>query len=65
MEGVFGTVKTAYDLNRVMARLRETAICVIGVALLLSNLSRSLRAALTLFVLLFLPAVLLGLRSSA
>ena len=48
VEGVFGTVKTAYGLDRVMARLQETAICVIGVALLLSNLAKSLRAALTL-----------------
>ena len=37
VEGVFGTAKTAYGLDRVMARLLETAVCVIGVALLLSN----------------------------
>lgn len=65
VEGIFGTVKTAYGLDRVMARLQETTVCVIGVALLLSNLSRSLRAALALFVLLFLLVVSLGLRSSA
>ena len=51
VEGVFGTVKTAYGLGRIMAHLQETAVCVIGVALLLLNLSRSLRAALALFYL--------------
>lgn len=54
VEGVFGTVKTAYGLDRVMVRLKDTTVCVIGVALLLLNLSRSLRAALALFCLLFL-----------
>ncbi len=44
VESVFGTGKTAYGLERIMARLRETACCVIGVALLLLNLTRSLRA---------------------
>ena len=65
VEGVFGTVKTAYGLDRVMARLQETAVCVIGVALLLSNLSLSLRAALALFCLMLLLFVLLTLRSRA
>jgi len=65
VEGVFGTVKTAYGLDRVMARLQETAICVIGVALLLSNLAKSLRAALTLFGLICLLVVLPWLRSRA
>ena len=65
MEGLFGTVKTAYGLDRVMARLQETAVCVIGVALLLSNLSLSLRAALALFCLMLLLFVLLTLRSRA
>ena len=65
VEGVFGTVKTAYGLDRVMARLQETAVCVIGVALLLSNLSLSLRAALALFCLMVLLFVLLTLRSRA
>ena len=63
VEGVFGTVKTAYGLDRVMARLQETAICVIGVALLLSNLSRSLRVSLALLCLLFLLYCLPKLRS--
>ena len=39
VEGVFGTGRTAYGLDRVMARLPETAFCVIGVALLLMNLT--------------------------
>lgn len=65
VEGVFGTVKTAYGLDRVMARLQETAVCVIGVALLLSNLSLSLRAALALFCLILLLFVLPRLRSRA
>jgi len=46
VEGVFGTGKTAYGLARVMAYLRETTCCVIGVALPLLNLTRSLRAIL-------------------
>ena len=65
VEGVFGTVKTAYGLDCVMARLQETAVCVIGVALLLSNLSLSLRAALALFCLMLLLFVLPRLRSRA
>ncbi len=65
VEGVFGTGKTAYGLARVMARLRETTCCVIGVALLLLNLTRSLRAALCFFCLLATAPVLLGLRSRA
>ena len=65
VEGVFGTAKTAYGLDRLMARLQETAVCVIGVALLLSNLSKSLRAALALFVRMFLLFVFLRLRSRA
>jgi len=46
VEGVFGTGKTAYGLARVMARLWETACCVIGVALLLLNLTKSLKVTL-------------------
>ena len=49
VEGTFGTGKTAYGLARLMARLPETTFCVIGVALLLLNLTKSLRAALALF----------------
>jgi len=48
-------VKTAYGLARVMVHLRETAYCIIGVALLLLNLTKSLakslRATLCLFCL--------------
>ena len=51
VEGIFGTGKTAYGLGRIMAHLQETAVCVIGIALLLLNLSRSIRAALALFCL--------------
>jgi len=65
VEGVFGTGKTAYGLARVMARLRETACCVIGVALLLINLTCSLRAALSLLGLLLASSILLGFRSRA
>ncbi len=65
VEGVFGTGKTAYGLSRVMAHLRETACCVIGVALLLLNLTRSLRAVLCIFCLLIAAAILPGLRSKA
>ncbi len=50
VEGIFGTGKTAYGLARIMARLPETACCVIGVALLLLNLTRSLRAAFCFLV---------------
>ncbi len=49
VEGVFGTGNTAYGLARVMPHLRETACCVISVALLLLNLTRSLKASLCLF----------------
>lgn len=63
VEGIFGTGKTAYGLARITARLQATAFCVIGVALLLLNLSRSLRAALALFALIFLLIVLSRLRS--
>ena len=63
VEGIFGTAKTAYGLGRIMAHLQETAVCVIGVALLLLNLSRSLRPILALFCFLFLVVILPGLRS--
>jgi len=49
VEGIFGTGKTSYGLARVMAHLRETSCCVIGIALLLLNLIRSLRATFCLF----------------
>ena len=63
VEGVFGTGKTAYGLSRVMAHLPETAVCVIGVALLLLNLTSSMRAALALFCFLPVVIILLGLWS--
>ena len=65
VEGVFGTAKTAYGLDRVMPRLQEPAVCVIGVVLLLFNLSRSLRATLALSCLLFLMIIFPWLRSRA
>ncbi len=58
VEGIFGTGKTAYGLARVMAHLQETTYCVIGVALLLLNLTRSLRASLCLFCWLLAAALL-------
>lgn len=65
VEGIFGTAKTAYGLALISAHLQETAVCVIGVALLLLNLSRPLRSALALFFLLPLLAFLPGLQSRA
>ena len=65
VEGIFGTAKTAYGLARIPAHLQETAACVIGVALLLLNLSRSLRTALALLCLLFVVAIFPALRSRA
>ena len=65
VEGIFGTGKTAYGLARITARLQETAFCAIGVALLLLNLTRSMRVAFALFCFLSVAAVLLGLRSRA
>lgn len=65
VEGVFGMAKTAYGLDRVMARLQKTAVCVVGVVLLLSNLFKSLRITLALFGLMFLLIVLPRLRSRA
>lgn len=44
VEGVFGTGKTRYGLNRIMAHLKETSFCVIGIALLTMNLSKRLRS---------------------
>ena len=44
LEDEFGTGKRAYGLNRIMAHLRETSFCVIGVALLCMNLTKRLRS---------------------
>ena len=49
VEGAFGTLKTAYGLGRVAARLVNTSRCVIGIALLLFNLSKRLRDLLRFF----------------
>ncbi|MDL2231995.1 IS5 family transposase [Ruminococcaceae bacterium OttesenSCG-928-L11] len=43
VEGAFGTLKTAYGLGRVAARLEDTCRCAIGIALLLLNLTKRLR----------------------
>ena len=57
-EGVFGTGKTAFGLGRIPARLKDTSCCVIGIALLLMNLTKRLRSLFWLFLLfVFLPAV--------
>ena len=48
VEGVFGTGKTAYELGRIAAHLKETTFCVIGVALILMNLTKRLRSLLRL-----------------
>lgn len=48
IEGEFGIVKTAYGLGRVKARLEETSRCVIGIALLVMNLTKRLRSFLCL-----------------
>ena len=50
VEGTFGTSKTFYGLGRISVRLKETTCCVIGVALLLINLLRSLRSLLLFFL---------------
>ena len=50
VEGAFGTGKTFYGLGRISVRLKETTCCVIGVALLLMNLLRSLRSLLLFFL---------------
>ena len=44
VEGLFGTGKTAYGLGRISVRLEESSCCVIGVALLLWNLTKGLRS---------------------
>jgi len=49
VEGVFGTGKTAFGLDRISVRLEETTRCVIGVALLLMNLMKGLRSLFTSF----------------
>ena len=50
VEGAIATSKTSYGLDRISARLKETSSCVIGVALLLMNLLRSLRSLLLFFL---------------
>ena len=52
VEGVFGTGKTSYGLGRISVRLEDTSCCVIGMALLLMNLMKSLHSLFHLFFLL-------------
>jgi hypothetical protein len=49
IEGEFGTAKTAYGLGRVAAKLEDTSVCVIGIALLCMNLKKRLRSLLRRF----------------
>ncbi len=49
VEGVFGTGKTTYGLDRIAARLEDTSRTVIAVALLCMNLCKRLRSLLRLF----------------
>lgn len=63
-KGVFGTVKTTYGLARISAHLQEPTFCVIGIALLLLNLSGSLMSAPPLFCHLFVVTIFQGLRNS-
>ena len=44
VEGTFGIGKTAYGLGRIAAHLEATSCCVMGVALLVMNLTRRLRS---------------------
>ena len=44
VEGTFGIGKTAYGLGRIAAHLEVTSCCVMGVALLVMNLTRRLRS---------------------
>jgi len=48
VEGVFGTVKTAYGMDPVKARLEETTRTVISLAVLVFNLKKLLAASLCL-----------------
>ena len=50
VEGTFETCKTSYGLDRISVRLKETTCCVIGIALLLMNLLRSLRSLFLFFL---------------
>ena len=46
----FGVGKRSYGLNRIMAHLKETSFCVIGIALLCMNLAKRLRSLLRHFL---------------
>ncbi len=46
VEGKFGTSKTKYGLNRIFAKLKETAQSVINMAFFVMNLDKKLRVIL-------------------
>jgi len=50
VEGKFGEGKRCYGLSRIMARLKETASCVIAVQFLVMNLERKLRVLFVYFI---------------
>jgi hypothetical protein len=49
VEGKFGEGKRKYGLSRIVARLKETAECVIAMQFLVMNLERKLRILLSQF----------------
>ncbi len=63
IEGKFGQAKRRYSLNRIMAKLSETAETSIAITFLVINLSTMLRQVYCLFMSLFLYQSKLGLRS--
>ena len=50
VEGKFGEGKTAYGLDRIAARLKNTSECVIGIIFLVMNLNKRLRSLLCQFL---------------
>lgn len=56
VEGAFGTGKTSYGLGRIAAHLEVTSCCVIGIALLVMNLTKRLRSLCLHFVFAGFPA---------
>ncbi len=63
IEGKFGQAKRRYSLNRIMAKLSETAETSIAITFLVINLSTLLRQVNCLFLSLFLQDYKLGLIS--
>jgi len=50
VEGKFGEGKTAYGLDRIAARLKNTSECIIGIIFLVMNLNKRLRNLLCEFI---------------